>query len=65
MYVADKAKHRVKVWTKTGTFVGTFGATGHGNGEFEFPMGLATLGEGRILVLDAGGERIQEVSFTG
>ena len=38
---------------------------GTGNGQFVNPMGLATLGEGRILVLDAAGERIQEVTFTG
>ena len=65
VYVADKAKHRIKVWSKDGTFIGAFGTQGTGNGQFDFPMGLATLGEGRILVLDAAGERIQEVTFTG
>ena len=65
VYVADKAKHKIKVWMKDGTFVGAYGVKGTGNGQFENPMGLATLGEGRILVLDAAGERIQEVTFTG
>ncbi len=65
VYVADKAKHRVKVWTKDGTFLGSFGAMGTGPGQLVFPMGLATLGEGRIYVLDAGGERIQEMLFAG
>ena len=65
VYVADKAKHKIKVWTKDGTFVGAYGVMGTGNGQFDNPMGLATLGEGRILVLDAAGERIQEVAFTG
>jgi tripartite motif-containing protein 71 len=64
VYVADKAKHRIKVWTKAGVFIGAFGTKGTGNGQFENPMGLATLGEGRILVLDAAGERIQEVVFS-
>ena len=65
VYVADKAKHKIKVWMKDGTYVGAYGVMGTGNGQFVNPMGLATLGEGRILVLDAGGERIQEVTFTG
>ena len=64
VYVADKAKHRIKVWSKDGTFLGAFGAQGTGDGEFVWPMGLARLGEGRILVLDAGGERIQEFVFS-
>ncbi len=65
MYVADKARHKIKVWTRDRTFVGAFGSKGTGNGQFENPMGLARLGEGRILVLDAAGERIQEVTFNG
>ena len=27
VYVADKAKHRIKVWTKDGTFVGAYGTS--------------------------------------
>lgn len=56
IYVADGGAGTIRVFSP-------FGTQGTGDGQFEFPMGLASLEEGRILVLDAGGERIQEVAI--
>jgi tripartite motif-containing protein 71 len=63
VYVADKGAHRIKVWTKSGSFEGAYGAKGTGPGQFDEPMGLALAPNGNLLVLEAGNERIQELSI--
>lgn len=54
LYVLDQGNHRVLVFDAAGRFVRQFGKQGGGPGEFQAPMGLAVLSDGRIAVLDAG-----------
>ncbi len=57
VYVADVDAHRVKVWTKTGQFVGAFG--GPGNGNLLRPHGMELAGD-RLYVTEQTGERVTE-----
>ena len=44
VYVADKANHRVQIFTSSGAYISTMGTTGvngTGNTQFDNPFGLA------------------------
>ncbi len=59
LYVVDKTKDQVEVFSDTGTFVSVFGSEGTGNGQFKAPTEVAvdnsgTLTEGDVYVIDGG-----------
>jgi hypothetical protein len=59
VYVADKAKNDVEIFTDAGTFVSSFGEKGTGNGQFKAPTEVAidnsgTLTQGDAYVIDGG-----------
>jgi DNA-binding beta-propeller fold protein YncE len=64
VYVADQAANKVKVWTKTGTFVTAFGGGGTGLGRLQGPIGLDLTPSGRLYVTEMSGERIQEFAVS-
>jgi DNA-binding beta-propeller fold protein YncE len=69
VYVADSSGHAVSVYAalvageQRLAYLGSFGSQGIGNGEFEFPNGLAVDGRGRIYVTDSANDRVQVWSY--
>ncbi len=69
VYVADSSGHAVFVYAalQPGAdnldYLGSFGAQGVGNGQFEYPNGLAVDGRGRIYVTDSANNRVQVWSY--
>jgi DNA-binding beta-propeller fold protein YncE len=69
VYVADATGQGVYVYStyKEGDrrldYLGFFGGEGLGNGQFEFPNGLALDGRGRIYVVDSANDRVQVWSY--
>jgi DNA-binding beta-propeller fold protein YncE len=66
VYIADKATHRVNVFTSSGVPQFSFGALGTGNGQFRKPSGLAVdILSSEVIVADAGNSRVQIFSLQG
>jgi sugar lactone lactonase YvrE len=60
VYVADTNANRVKIFTKSGTFVGSTPGGGKAPGRMLQPIGMDMTPNGHIYVAEQGGERIQE-----
>jgi hypothetical protein len=58
LYIADALDCAVKVFSKDGRFLGSFGRKGRGPGELSFPSGVSVAG-GEIIVADKLNFRIQ------
>jgi len=52
IYVLDRGKYSVAVYTPAGEFISRMGNQGSGPGELLMPMAMAVLGDGRIAVCD-------------
>jgi DNA-binding beta-propeller fold protein YncE len=59
VYVADTRANRIKVWTTSGDFVGSFGGGGSNLGRMFGPLGMDLVGD-RLWVTESTGERVQE-----
>ncbi|XP_019856593.1 PREDICTED: E3 ubiquitin-protein ligase TRIM71-like isoform X2 [Amphimedon queenslandica] len=60
LYVSDDNLHRVQYFSATtGQYIGQFGSKGNGNGQFYYPTGMSTDGNGNILVADYYNNRVQ------
>lgn len=59
VYVTDAQLNRVQVFTTTGSFVGKWGSTGSGVGQFNNLSGIDHDAVGNIYLADAGNDRIQ------
>jgi NHL repeat. len=57
--------HRIQRFSATGTFLGTWGSYGSGNGQFERPKGLAIAPDGTVYAADTNNARIQRFSANG
>jgi DNA-binding beta-propeller fold protein YncE len=55
----------VQYFTPSGSFLGTWGVYGTGNGEFYMPLGIDVTAAGRVLVTDYGNHRIQYFTPAG
>lgn len=55
VFVADTHYHRVMVFDRDGSQIGTFGSRGPGAGQFELPTDVAIDGDGFIYVSEYGG----------
>jgi len=65
VYVADSGNHRIQRFNATGNFLGAWGSQGTGNGQFQFPSGVAVGPDGTVYVADSGNHRIQRFTATG
>ena len=63
--VADGGNDRLEVFNLLGDFVGSYGGSGSGNGQFRSPAGIATDGNASVVVVDAGNSRLQLFTFDG
>lgn len=69
LFVVDTTSHTVKVYrlpgqvTEVPRYVGSFGVEGIGNGQFQYPNGIAIDGNGRIYVTDRENDRVQVWSY--
>ena len=59
LFVCDRENHRVQVFELNGKFIGKFGTKGSKLGEFDRPLSVAMLSDGRIVVSDEFNRRIQ------
>ena len=64
VYVADSRNQRVQVFSSAGTFLFKWGSQGSGDGQFQFPVGIAVDGSGRVYVVDVNNNRVQVFSLT-
>jgi YD repeat-containing protein len=66
LYIADSGEHRIEEMTQAGAYVGQFGESGTGNGQFANPDGIAANpNTGTLFVGDPGNSRVEEFSRTG
>jgi DNA-binding beta-propeller fold protein YncE len=69
LFVVDTTAHAVKVYrlpdevTEVPRYVGSFGIEGMGDGQFQYPNGIAVDGNGRIYVTDRENDRVQIWSY--
>ena len=59
LYVTESKNHRVSVFRTSGECVKVFGSKGKGEGEFNFPMGVAVDEYGSVFVCELLNNRIQ------
>ena len=60
IYIADPIKNWIVCFTASGSFLGTFGSGGSGNGRFVRPIDVAISPSGsRLYVTDTGNSRVQ------
>ncbi len=62
VYAMDGTTVRLQRFSHAGTFLGSYGTKGHGNGQFAFPHGIAVNATGHVYMADAGNHRIQVFS---
>jgi len=60
LYVVDKNYHRIRVTTPWGSFVEQWGTLGSGDGQFNYPYGIAFDKAGFSYVVEWGNDRIQK-----
>ena len=59
IYVLDGVNNRVKVFNQKNTFLFSFGESGTGKGQLNFPLGIGIDASDRIYVADSGNHRVQ------
>ena len=73
VYVTDSNNNRVEKFTGTGAYVTAWGcvtagtgcSTGSGNGQFNYPVGVAVDSSGNVYVVDGGNDRVEKFTSTG
>ena len=60
VYVADQFNHRIQKFTSEGVFVSEWGTEGSGDGQFNWPGGVAVASDGSVYIADTGNDRIQK-----
>jgi DNA-binding beta-propeller fold protein YncE len=59
IYVVDGVNNSIKVFSREGKFLFSFGKKGISNGEFKFPLGIDIDNSGRVYIADSGNHRVQ------
>jgi DNA-binding beta-propeller fold protein YncE len=65
IYLVDTGDHKVKVFSRDGTFLKNFGRRGTGDGEFNFPTMIWRNENGHFLITDSMNFRIQVFDENG
>jgi len=65
VYVVDRDRQNVQIFTSNGNFVDKWGGPGTGNGNFSNPKGIATDAAYNVYVADTSNKRIQKFSSDG
>ena len=65
VYASDVDNDRILKFTSSGRFAGQWGHKGHGAGQFNEPLGVATDAASNVYVADFGNHRIQKFSPSG
>lgn len=65
VFVSEAESHTVSIYDSTGHPIRVFGVHGTGNGEFDFPWGLAASASSNIYVADTNNHRIQYFTQNG
>lgn len=59
VYITNADTHMVQVYDALGNHISDFGGEGTGNGEFQFPWGVAVAASGTVYVADSKNHRVQ------
>ncbi len=65
MYVADTSNNRIQKLTLDGKFISKFGSSGSGNGQLNYPRGIAIDNVGRVFVSEAKNQRVSVFQSDG
>ena len=65
VYLADAWLNRISVFTKDGEWVGKWGTPGDGDGQLNWPSGLAFDSQNNLVVVDAQNHRVQKFTKDG
>ena len=65
VYVADSQNNRIQKFSSDGTYLSQWGSPGSGNGQFNFPIGVATDMSGNVYVADTRNSRIEKFKSDG
>jgi len=59
LLLADTNNHRLRAFTANGMFIEKWGESGSGEGQFDYPQGVAVNSKGEMIIADAGNHRIE------
>ncbi len=65
IYVVDGVNNKIKIFSRNGKFVSSFGRKGTGTGEFRSPLGIDVDSSGKVYIADSGNHRVQILSAGG
>ena len=65
MYVVESVMHQVNKFSNTGQYVSKWGSQGSGDGQFQFPGGIAVGPDDTVYVADMLNDRIQRFTSDG
>ena len=59
------ANNRIQKFSSAGVFITKWGSQGSGNGQFNYPSGIAVDASGNVYVAEQNNRRIQKFSSSG
>ena len=59
IYIVDGVNNSVRIFSRQGNYLSSFGKQGAANGEFQFPLGIDIGRSGKIYIADSGNHRLQ------
>jgi len=65
VYAVDSVNNRIQEFTSNGAFITKWGSYGSGNGQFNYPFGIAIDSLGYVYVTDSRNNRIQKFTSNG